>query len=542
MGVMLRSLWQSGLLLWLLLLIPGVNYAASLSNISVDNGGSQAKVTLHFTGKPDYSWFPLHKPERVVMDINQAGTIKGLPLNFSGENVVKRIRTSKPVNSNSFRLVFEVTQPVKTVTRMETQGNDYQVIFTLRGKKASQVAAGNSRATSNPFDGQNGASATNTNTTTYPGGKVRSNDQVIVAIDAGHGGQDPGAIGQNGLKEKNVTIAIARKLQKLLNSDRMFKAVMTRNGDYYVSVMGRSEVARKDNASLLVSIHADSAPSHSATGASVWVLSNRRANSEMAGWLEQREKQSELLGGAGDLLANNQADPYFSQAVLDLQFGHSQRVGYDVAVKVIQQLRSVTPMHKNLPEHASLGVLRSPDIPSLLVETGFISNKKEEKLLGSSAYQDKIAKAIYRGLRNYFKAHPMQNVPRKENTPQPVAAASASSVSGATTLHVVRSGETLTGIARRYGITNRQLVEMNRLKKEGVWIGQRLKVPASDSVPNAATSKAVTAKVIRHKVVVGDSLNGLAVKYGVSARSIMQQNRMRSENVMLGQTLTITVP
>lgn len=542
MGVMLRSLWQSGLLLWLLLLIPGVNYAASLSNISVDNGGSQAKVTLHFTGKPDYSWFPLHKPERVVMDINQAGTIKGLPLNFSGENVVKRIRTSKPVNGNSFRLVFEVTQPVKTVTRMETQGNDYQVIFTLRGKKASQVAAGSSTAVSNPFDGQNGASATNTNTTTYPGGKVRSNDQVIVAIDAGHGGQDPGAIGQNGLKEKNVTIAIARKLQKLLNSDRMFKAVMTRNGDYYVSVMGRSEVARKDNANLLVSIHADSAPSHSATGASVWVLSNRRANSEMAGWLEQREKQSELLGGAGDLLANNQADPYFSQAVLDLQFGHSQRVGYDVAVKVIQQLRSVTPMHKNLPEHASLGVLRSPDIPSLLVETGFISNKKEEKLLGSSAYQDKIAKAIYRGLRNYFKAHPMQNVPRKENTPQPVAAASASSVSGATTLHVVRSGETLTGIARRYGITNRQLVEMNRLKKEGVWIGQRLKVPASDSVPNAATSKAVPAKVIRHKVVVGDSLNGLAVKYGVSARSIMQQNRMRSENVMLGQTLTITVP
>ncbi|WP_029686539.1 N-acetylmuramoyl-L-alanine amidase AmiB [Tatumella saanichensis] len=537
---MLRSLWQSGLLLWLLLLIPGVNHAASLSNISVDNGGSQAKVTLHFTGKPDYSWFPLHQPERVVMDINQAGTIKGLPLNFSGENVVKRIRTSKPVNGNSFRLVFEVTQPVKTVTRMETQGNDYQVIFTLRGKKASQVAAGNSSATSNPFDGQNGTAATNTNTTTYPGGKVRSNDQVIVAIDAGHGGQDPGATGQNGLKEKNVTIAIARKLQKLLNSDRMFKAVMTRNGDYYVSVMGRSEVARKDNANLLVSIHADSAPSHSASGASVWVLSNRRANSEMASWLEQREKQSELLGGAGDLLANNQADPYFSQAVLDLQFGHSQRVGYDVAVKVIQQLRGVTPMHKSLPEHASLGVLRSPDIPSLLVETGFISNKKEEKLLGSSAYQDKIAKAIYRGLRNYFKAHPMQNIPRKENTPQPVA--SASTVNGATTLHVVRSGETLTGIARRYGISNRQLIEMNRLKTEGVWIGQRLKVPVSDSVSKAATPKAVTAKVIRHKVVVGDSLNGLAVKYGVSARSIMQQNRMRSENVMLGQTLTITVP
>lgn len=142
------------------------------------------------------------------MDINQAGTIKGLPLNFSGENIVKRIRTSKPVNGNSFRLVFDVTQPIKTVTRMATQGNEYQVIFTLRGKKTSQVAAGNRTATSNPFDGQNGAAATNTNTTTYPGGKVRNNDQVIVAIDAGHGGQDPGAIGQNGLKEKMLRLRL----------------------------------------------------------------------------------------------------------------------------------------------------------------------------------------------------------------------------------------------------------------------------------------------------------------------------------------------
>ena len=112
------------------------------------------------------------------------------------------------------------------------------------------------------------------------------------------------------------------------------------------------------------------------------MLSNRRANSEMAGWLEQHEKQSELLGGAGDLLANSQADPYLSQAVLDLQFGHSQRVGYDVAVKVLQQLQSVGSLHKRRPEHASLGVLRSPDIPSLLVETGFISNSTEGAAAG----------------------------------------------------------------------------------------------------------------------------------------------------------------
>lgn len=365
----------------------------------------------------------------------------------------------------------------------------------------------------------------------------------MVAIDAGHGGQDPGAIGQRGLKEKNVTIAIARKLKVLLNNDRMFKGVLTRNGDYFISVMGRSDVARKENANLLISIHADSAPSHSASGASVWVLSNRRANSEMAGWLEQREKQSELLGGAGDLLANSQADPYLSQAVLDLQFGHSQRVGYDVAVKVIQQLQGVSPLHKRRPEHASLGVLRSPDIPSLLVETGFISNSSEERLLGSSAYQDKIAASIYRGLRNYFLAHPLQSAPKAENRPlesaeavnvQPNVASGTTQYTGSTTRHVVKRGETLSGIAAHYGVSMSTLRSLNRLKKDVVWVGQRLKVPAGSAVSATASSAPK-----RHKVVRGDSLTAIAVHYGVSAKAIMQVNNMKSSNVMLGQTLTI---
>lgn len=162
-----------------------------------------------------------------------------------------------------------------------------------------------------------------------------------------------------------MTIAIARKLRALLNADPQFRPVLTRDGDYFISVMGRSDVARKQNANFLVSIHADAAPNRDATGASVWVLSNRRANSEMAGWLEQHEKQSELLGGAGDVLANSQSDPYLSQAVLDLQFGHSQRVGYDVATNVLSQLQRIGDLHKRRPEHASLGVLRSPDIPSI---------------------------------------------------------------------------------------------------------------------------------------------------------------------------------
>lgn len=542
-------------LVTLLLLVSTPLFAANLSDIKVANGDSQATVTLSFAGQPVYGFFPLRNPDRVVLDIRQSGVIQGLPLNFSGENIVKRIRTSTPKDKQSVRLVLELTQPGKTRAVTQRNGNNYNVVFTINGTRPATRSTPSrtltpsrvptqSTSTSNPFDASPVTAVTSTASTVRPGSASSLNDTVIVAIDAGHGGQDPGAMGQNGLKEKNVTIAIALKLKVLLNNDPMFKGVLTRDGDYFISVMGRSDVARKANANVLVSIHADAAPSHAATGASVWVLSNRRANSEMANWLEQKEKQSELLGGAGDLLANSQADPYLSQAVLDLQFGHSQRVGYDIAVKVLQQMRGVATLHKRLPEHASLGVLRSPDIPSLLVETGFISNTSEERLLGSSAHQEKIAQSIYKGLRTYFLAHPLQSVPKEENRPvgsQPtisVASNPATGVTqytGVTQRHTVTRGETLSGIAEKYGVSMATLREMNTLKRDVVWIGQRLKVPAS-----AAASRTTAAqKPVRHKVVRGDSLTGIAAHYGVSPKAIMQANNLKSTNVMLGQNLKI---
>ncbi|SNY77426.1 N-acetylmuramoyl-L-alanine amidase [Pantoea sp. GL120224-02] len=543
--------WMKGILLAALCIVSASALSATLSDIKVENGDSQATVTLSFNGQPVYGFFPLHNPNRVVLDIRQSGAIKGLPLNFSGENIVQRIRNSQPKDKQSIRLVFELTQAAHTRASTQRDGNQYRVVFTIRGtqpaKRSTAAApvttARQSESAANPFNANPVTTVTNSNTTVRPGGAVSRNDTVIVAIDAGHGGQDPGASGQHGLHEKNVTIAIARKLKALMDQDPMFKPVLTRNGDYFISVMGRSEVARKENANLLVSIHADAAPNHSATGASVWVLSNRRANNEMANWLEQKEKQSELLGGAGDLLANSQADPYLSQAVLDLQFGHSQRVGYDVAVKVLQQLRGVTPLHKRLPEHASLGVLRSPDIPSLLVETGFISNAAEERLLGSSAYQEKIAQSIYKGLRNYFLAHPLQSIPKEEN--RPLDSAPAVSVAsnpatgtvqytGATQRHTVTRGETLSGIAAKYGVSMATLRDLNSLKRDVVWVGQHLKVPAKSGVSVTAARRPT-----RHKVVRGDSLTGIAAHYGVSPKAIMQANNMKSSNVMLGQNLKI---
>ncbi|MDF7670769.1 N-acetylmuramoyl-L-alanine amidase [Orbaceae bacterium ESL0721] len=228
---------------------------------------------------------------------------------------------------------------------------------------------------------------------------------VVIAIDAGHGGKDSGAVGKKGLYEKTVTLSIAKKLSALLNSDRSFKAVLTRSSDHFISVPQRSEIARKNRANLLISIHADSAPDRNANGASIWVLSTKRADTELGRWIEQHEKQSELLGGAGDVLGDDN-NPHLSQAILDLQFSYSQRVGYELANDVIKEMSTVIQMHKRKPEHASLGVLRSPDIPSILIEVGFISNANEERLLGSNAHQDKIAHAIYLGIKNYVKKHP----------------------------------------------------------------------------------------------------------------------------------------
>lgn len=229
--------------------------------------------------------------------------------------------------------------------------------------------------------------------------------KVVIAVDAGHGGKDSGAIGKNKLYEKTVTLSIAKKLTKLLNKDPNFKGVLTRSSDNFISVSQRSEIARKNKANLLVSVHADAAPNQNATGASIWVLSTKRADTELGRWLEQDEKQSQLLGGAGDALSDDH-DPHLSQAVLDLQFSYSQRVGYELAKQVLKEMKGITKLHKSAPEHASLGVLRSPDIPSILVEVGFISNEGEECLLSSNAHQNKIAKAIYHGIKNYVKQNP----------------------------------------------------------------------------------------------------------------------------------------
>ncbi|QIC10788.1 AMIN domain-containing protein [Morganella morganii] len=420
--------WLTALFFCVSLLLSAAGHAASLTGINVNNNGSQGTLQLSFDGKPQYKLFPLHDPERLVIDIRQPQKITGLPINLNN-GLIKVVRESRAPDAQHQRIVLELADKNSFRDAADNNGltitltgkNSYsaapvaaaQPVTTTSGKPLRMNSGSAAPASSAPAAVTPAAAPAQAKIPVVPTGKLPKNSrQVVVAIDAGHGGKDPGAIGQNGLKEKNVTISIARKLEKRLKDDPMFKPVLTRDGDYFISVAGRSEVARKFGSNMLVSIHADSAPNRTATGSSVWVLSNRRANNELGNWLEQSEKQSELLGGAGDALANG-ADPYLSQAVLDLQFGNSQRVGYAVAQDVIRQLRQIGKVHKGTPEHASLGVLRSPDIPSILVETGFISNSTEEQLLGSDTYQEQVAAAIHGGLRAYFTANPLQAAPSK---------------------------------------------------------------------------------------------------------------------------------
>lgn len=422
------------LLVVLSLFFVQIAQAATVTEVKAENGISATTLTFTFSdGKPSYRYYSLKSPDRLVMDFKQSTKVTGLPATLGNGQLVHKIRSTQSKDSQYQSMVVELAQPVVVTESLMNVSGGYKLVLTIKAMNARQNSNAQSTVSVVALSptATTSHSSVNTNremaplmtkpvtevTPVVPIAKPRTTPskpqagsrQIIIAIDAGHGGQDPGAIGQKGNREKDVTLSVARKLEARLRNDPMFKPVLTRSGDYFISVAGRSEVARKQSANMLVSIHADSAPNRSARGASVWGLSNRRANSELGKWLEQSEKQSELLGGAGDALDG--ADPYLSQTVLDLQFGNSQRVGYDVAVAVLSELRKVGSLHKKTPEHASLGVLRSPDIPSILVETGFISHASEEQLLISDAYQEKLAASIHAGLRNYFLAHPLQNAP-----------------------------------------------------------------------------------------------------------------------------------
>ncbi len=228
---------------------------------------------------------------------------------------------------------------------------------------------------------------------------------IVIAIDAGHGGEDPGALGPGGLHEKNITLSIARELQRQINQVRGYRAELTRTGDYFIPLRKRTEIARKKGADLFVSIHADAAPSRSAFGASVFALSDRGATSETARWLADSENRSDLIGGDGSVSLGDK-DQMLAGVLLDLSMTATLSSSLDVGHKVLTNVGRITSLHKRRVEQAGFMVLKSPDIPSILVETGFISNVNESRKLASASHQQALARSITSGIRQYFQQSP----------------------------------------------------------------------------------------------------------------------------------------
>jgi N-acetylmuramoyl-L-alanine amidase len=230
---------------------------------------------------------------------------------------------------------------------------------------------------------------------------------ATIVIDAGHGGEDPGALGRHGSREKEVTLTIARRLKGLIDGEPNLRAILTRDGDYFLPLAERVEKARKLRADLFVSIHADAFVKPHARGSSVFALSERRATSEAARWLAKRENDADLIGGVN----LDVKDRYLAQTLLDLSqtatIDHSLRLGDSV----LKHLGSVNTLHRGRVEQASFAVLKAPDVPSILVETAFISNPDEEKRLNDERYQDKLARAILEGIKDYIAKHPPRPSP-----------------------------------------------------------------------------------------------------------------------------------
>lgn len=296
----------------------------------------------------------------------------------------------------------------------------------------------------------------------------------IIAVDAGHGGKDPGAIGKRGVKEKDVTLAVATALVSYINSNAQFRGTLTRDKDVYIDLDRRSELARTRRADILISIHADSVASgNKARGASVWVLSNQRAQRENKKILKQGSKTSTLLGGAGDVLTGQNAqNPYLAATILDMSSDSTRSSGQQLAQEILDQLGKFTRLHNTKPIPASLAVLKSPDIPSLLIETGFLSNQYEEIQLNQPNYQKQLAYAIYQGIRTYYEKYPAQMIRSRQESESRTQAASQLRV------HRIVRGDTLSKIARQYGVSVEALRRQNQLQSDVLRIGQELRIPA----------------------------------------------------------------
>ncbi|MGF1827334.1 N-acetylmuramoyl-L-alanine amidase [Vibrio splendidus] len=492
--------------------------ANSLKSLRVWPSPEETRVVIDLKSEADFSYFTLSSPSRLVVDLKHTNLATKLPVVVKDSPVLSKIRKSSPPDKNTYRLVFELkkSSTAELFKLSPTPGGQYghRLVIDL-----PHGAASKGTTTSKP---SKPTVSKNIN-------QVKRQKDILIVIDPGHGGEDPGSIGPSRKYEKNATLSISRKLAAQLNAVPGIKTRMTRNADYFVNLNRRVAIARENEAHLFISIHADAFTTPQPRGGSVFVLNTRRANTEISRWIENKEKQSELLGGSGAAFTGNIDDKNVNQTLLDLQFSHSQKEGYKLATTILSEMGKVAKLHNSKPINTSLAVLRSPQIPSVLVETGFISNPTEEKLLFQRSHQDKLARAVTKAVVKYLKANP----------PEGIILSNATSSTGSVSQHKVSRGESLSVIASKYGTSTQTLMKFNNLKSSSLAIGQVLKIPSSAS--GASSSSAVKTKTITHTVKSGEYLGKIASRYKVRVADIKRENRLKSETLKVGQKLRITV-
>ena len=379
------------LAIWLTLFFSSQVFSARVESLVVKQEGNHSVALFTLAGECTHRVFALAHPERVVVDFNQTHAVRSFNHMPLPRGFIYHIRTGRPT-PNTLRLVFDMAGPstIKTSMLKPLQAHQCRLQIEFFSKRSlnntKKVVA---------------VKKSMTHVKNLPSRRLRD---VVVVIDPGHGGKDPGASGPRHSVEKNIVLAIAVKLKRLIDKEPGMHAVLTRHGDYYVGLRERLNIARRANADVFVAIHADAFINHHSFGASVFSLSQTGATSEAARWLAEKENYSEL--GGVNLSGLDDRSGLIRTVLLDLSQTATISSSLQMGKRVLRYLDRVTSLHNSRVEQARFVVLKSPDIPSILIETGFISNPREEKNLTNSYYQGQLSLAILHGLQHYFHDYP----------------------------------------------------------------------------------------------------------------------------------------
>ncbi len=428
-------------LLFLLLFMFSMPLCAeqiSLNGLRLWAAPDHTRLVFDTSATVSHTIFSLKQPDRLVIDIDNSRLNAAVADLAKGDPLISNVRSGVRPGGGT-RVVLDLKKAVKVKSFALRPTHEYGnrlVVDIMDAAVREQQQEKNSKELENDMR------------------------DVIIAIDAGHGGEDPGARGRYGTREKDVVLAISKKLASLIDQEKGMRAVLIRKGDYYLPLRKRTTLAREHKADLFISIHADAFRDRSAKGSSVYTLSHRGASSEAARWLAQRENSADLVGG----VELKDKDDVLASVLLDLSQTATLQASHEVAGKVLGKLGGVGRTHKRSVQQAGFAVLKSPDVPSVLVETAFISNPGEEKKLKDPSHQQRLASSIMGGVRDYFHSNPPPGTMLAHNR-------------RIERKHVIHKGDTLAQIARRYDISLAQLRDVNAISGDTIRVGQVLQIP-----------------------------------------------------------------